>query len=157
MNKFRAMSKVLHLAEKTISDVWVFKFKGIFFAEISKSNNKYFVHYHNRSTALTGYDTYMKAAAMVADLYCRLYNSDAVAGGKTILTYKDITLYMGSDSKPYTSIKGRFSVQQIIGNTYSHLKHYYGDSMSDSEIGHVADLFEIAIVDCYKEMEENTY
>lgn len=148
MNNFKAMSKVLSIARKNPTEPeWSFSFNGRVFAKISKSNSQYFVHYEGRNTALQGYTHFMKAAAFIADLYCRLYNSHMVAGGTEITFYNHVQVFVGSDGKLYTGQKGLYTIKQVLGTCYNHLSKYYSDSMSDIEIGYFADVMEQAYSD----------
>ncbi|WNA15705.1 hypothetical protein XaC1_62 [Xanthomonas phage XaC1] len=148
MNKFKAVSEVLKNGRKSVDGTeWNYMFQGTRFACISKQDGKYFVHYEGRTTALQSYPNFMKAIAFVADLYCRLYNSAVCAGGTEVTFYRDITVYVGTDGKPYTKLAGKFSLVQVFGNCYQHLSKYYSDVMSDIEIGYFADVMEQAISD----------
>ena len=91
----------------------------------------------------------MAAAAVAADLYCRLYNSNAIAGGTEFFNNSVLIAYLGTDGHVYTRSPGHFNVIEVHGNTYNHLTRNYANVLaSDAERGILADTLD----DCVKEL-----
>ena len=76
LNRFSAMSVILNrqVLKRDDANTWSIRINAGHFGTISKSNGKYFAHYHTRNTALIGRTSFMGAIADMLDAFIAFVN-----------------------------------------------------------------------------------